>query len=258
MRTHSRARRTVTVCLAVVVASSLSAGCVGLGGGGEKLYNSLRGVETVVVAPMMNLSTNPEVDTVAFTEALASELAQVEGLSVVPLGRVYQYLSVNRMSTVGSPEEARSLAKVFRAQATLVAAVTEYDPYDPPRMGLSVQMYTDGTLPSAQGTAGFDPVAAARAAVPFPVTDDASSRPRDVVSRVFSGRSTEVQELAKLYAKRRLADDSPYGWRRFLVDQREFQRLCCYGVIREMLGESAREAQPTTIIIGPENRKWPK
>lgn len=257
METHSRTRRRSGACVAPWLMVWLT-GCIAFEGGGEKLYNSLAGVQTVVVAPMMNLSTSANVDTVEVTKAFASELEQVEGVNVVPLGRVYQYLSVNNMATVGSPEEARALAQVFKAQATLVGAVTEYDPYDPPRMGLSVQMYAVAGLPAASGSEGFDPVSSARSAVPFPVTDDASGRPRDMVSRVFSGRDLEVKNLAKLYAKRRLSDNSPYGWRRFLVDQREYQRLCCYGVIREMLGEESRQAQPTAIKIGPDARKWPK
>jgi len=261
MRTHSSVRRTVMVCplLAVLLPA---AGCIGLEGGGEKLFNSLTGIHTVVVAPVMNLSTTASVDTIEVTNALASELQQVEGINVVPLGRVYQYLSHSSTAatpgTVGNAEEARALAQVFKAQATIVAAVTEYDPYDPPRMGLAVQMYTAAALPPALGTSGFDPVASSRSAVPFPVSDDQANRPRDVISRVYSGRDLDTKRLARLYARQRMADNSPYGWRRFVVDQRAFQRLCCYGVIREMLGEQGRKPADTAIIIGPDGKKWPK
>ena len=261
MTTHSTHRRAGTVCLLLVVLAS-ACGCVALEGGGEKLYNSLTGVHTIVVAPVMNLSTTAAVDTIEVTNALASELGQVEGINVVPLGRVYQYLSqvstTGVAGTVGNAEEARGLAQVFKAQATIVAAVTEYDPYDPPRMGLAVQMYTTGAVPPATGSAGFDPVSSSREAVPFPVTDDAANRPRDMIHRVYSGRDLDTKALAQLYARQRMADGSPYGWRRFLIDQRAFQRLCCYGVIREMLGEEGRKPAKTSIIIGPGAGKWPK
>ena len=106
--TRSPVRRVAIVCLLAAAATACS-GCIGLERRGERLYNSLGGVKTVVVAPMMNLSTNPRLNMVDMTEAFASELEQVEGLHVVPLGRVYQYLSLNNMATVGSPAEARAL-----------------------------------------------------------------------------------------------------------------------------------------------------
>jgi hypothetical protein len=257
MRTHSRLAR--AACLGLLAAAlALPAGCISIQPGGEKLFNSLNGIQTVVVAPMMNLCTSSDVDMLEVTNAFASELQQVEGLNVVPLGRVYQYLSANRMATVGSPEEARALAQVFKAQATIVGAVTEYDPYNPPRMGLAVQVYTVGQVPPAVGSSGFDPVEASRSAVPFPVTEEAANRPRDYINHIFSGRNKEVEDLARLYAARRKSDGTPYGWRRFLVDQREFQRLCSYGIIREMIGESGRMPQPASIKVAPQRHEWPK
>lgn len=254
MLTHSRTRPALAVCLWVATSVAVpGCGLIKVGPGGEKLYNSLTGVETVVVAPVMNLSTSADLEMLDVTNALASELGQVEGIRVVPLGRVYQYLADNKMRTVGSPEEARALAAAFKAQVAIVAAVTEYDPYDPPRIGLAVQMYSASTLPSPGGTAEFDPVEASRSAVPFEVSDDASKRPRDMIVRVMSGRDADVERLARIYAARRSADADPYGWRRFIVDQREFQRLCCYAVVREMMGVEGRRTKLLRIKVAPDH-----
>jgi hypothetical protein len=248
--------------LAVTVAVAALGGCAPITDRievrGEKLFNSLSGVNTVVVAPMMNLSTNRDVDLVETTNAFASELQQVQGLTVVPLGRVYQYLAQSKVATVGSPEEARQLAKAFGAQACIVAAVTEYDPYNPPRVGLTVQMFTVGELPPPRGTPGFDPVEAEQAGVPLAAPQTGESRPRDVLSHVFSGRNVEVEHLAQKYARERMTDSTPFGWRRFVADQHEFVRLCCYGMIREMLGEQGRAARMPGINVGPGSGKWPK
>jgi hypothetical protein len=242
MLTHSRICRALAFCLCIVAGvAAPGCGLIKVGRGGEKLYNSLTGVETVVVVPVMNLSTSADLDMLGVTNALASELGQVKGLTVVPLARVYEYLAANKMRTVGSPEEAKAVAAAFKAQVTLVAAVTEYDPYDPPRMGLAMQMYATSSLPAPGGTAEFDPVEASRSGVPFAVSGDASKLPRDMVVRVLSGRDAAVEQLARTYAATRDADASPYGWRRFIVDQREFQRLCCYAVIRDMMGLEGRQ-----------------
>jgi hypothetical protein len=228
------------------------------GGCGEKLYNSLNGINTIVVAPAMNLSTNPDIDLVEVTNTFFSELQQVQGLTVVPLGRVKQFLTDNKMATVGSPEEAKQLAAAFKAQACIVLAVTEYDSYNPPRVGLAMQMYTVGGLPAASGTPGFNPVDAERSAVPFNVPAEVAAKPRDSISLIFSGRNDDVEQLAKKYSQERMADNTPFGWRRSIVDQHEFLRLCSYGMIREMMGKDGRRTVLSRINIGSGSGNWPK
>ncbi|MBN2584543.1 MAG: hypothetical protein JXL80_15885 [Planctomycetes bacterium] len=252
--THSRTRRLAVACLASVAAVAL-AGCT-VRRGGERLSNPFPSIKTVVVAPVMNLSTTPHLDMIEVTNNLTSELQQVEDLTVIPIGRVYDYLASQEMATVGSAEEARALAQVFKAEAVIVAAVTEYDAFTP-RMGLAVQLYTAAPLGS-EGGAVFDPVEGSRSAVPFAVGEDPSGRPLDMVSRVYSGQSSDVEDLARIYVRERQSDASPYGWRRYVVNQHEFQRLCCYAVIRELLGEEGRKARWPHIKIGPDAGKWPK
>ncbi|HOI53959.1 MAG TPA: hypothetical protein PLP01_01785 [Phycisphaerae bacterium] len=253
--THSQVRRLALSGPAAVAAVAL-AGCTARLGG-ERLVNPFPQIRTFVVAPVMNLSTTARLDMIEVANALSSELQQVEGVTVVPIGRVYEYLASQQMATVGSPEEARALAQVFKADAVIVAAVTEYDPFVPPRMGLAVQVYTSSPL-GPEGGATFDPVESSRAAVPFPLGDEAASRPLDMVSRVFSGAETDVENLARVYARERQSDASPYGWRRFVVNQHDFQRLCSYAVIRELLGAEGRKMRWPHIKIGPEATKWPK
>lgn len=255
-RYRTRSLRTTVVATVLLVSCAVLAtatGCYHVDRRGERLVNSLPAVRVVVVAPMMNLSTNPHVDLVAMSNAFYSELSQVEGLTVVPISRVYEYLVRQEQATVGSPEEARALAAVFGADATIVVAVTEFDSYNPPRMGIFAQLYRK----SADVGSTFDPVAAARNAAEFSLDDDRLRRPQDQVSRIFSARNRDVEELAKIYAIERLSDGSPYGWRRFIVAQDEFVRLCSYGVIREMLGPKGRVELPDKVKIGPSPQGWP-
>ena len=202
----SQSARLLLLTCAFLAAAAASTGCAHVDRRGERLVNSLPGIRVVVVAPLMNLSTNPHVDLVSVTNAFASELAQVDGLTVVPMGRVYQYLAQQEQATVGSPEEARALAAVFGADATIVAAITEYDAYYPPRTGMAAQLYRSSVAESSN----FDPVMAARNAAEFSLDDAALRRPQDQVSRIFSARNRDVQELARIYSYERLADDSPH------------------------------------------------
>ncbi len=39
----------------------------------------------------------------------------------------------------------------------------------------------------------------------------------------------------RAFAGGRDADDSPYGWRRYVVSQQEFIRFCCHATIHSLL-----------------------
>src|SRR5690554_3454583 len=102
-RHRTRSLRTTVVATVLLVSCAVLAtatGCYHVDRRGERLVNSLPAVRVVVVAPMMNLSTNPHVDLVAMSNAFYSELSQVEGLTVVPISRVYEYLVRQEQATV--------------------------------------------------------------------------------------------------------------------------------------------------------------
>lgn len=170
---------------------------------------------TVVVAPVLNLSGSDTFDPYHVTDLIASELTTFPGMTVIPINRTLGELAAQGKTKVETPAEAIALARAFSADATLVAAVTEYDPYEPPTVGLIMQWYE-------------------------PVMDDLGPQltapgPRYQAQRVFSATDETVRDEIKHFAAQRDANKSPYGWRRWVQSQELYVRYCGWALIRTML-----------------------
>ena len=192
--------------------------------------------QVVVVAPVLNLSNNTDWDPLKVTDILASELQTFPGIVVIPVNRTLAALALRGLTGVETPQDAVDLAREFNADATLVAAITEYDPYDPPRVGLIMQWYAVHRRPPRPD---FDPVIASRqAAETTPTAEFArdASVPLYQVQRVFSAADRAVIKDIKSYAKHRDGHDSPYGWKIYTNSQELFVRYCCWAAIRPISG----------------------
>jgi NAD(P)H-dependent FMN reductase len=187
-----------------------------------------------VVAPVLNLSGSEDFDPLKVTDLLASEALSFERVSVVPVNLALAELQRQGKCSVETPEDAVELARTLGADATLVTAVTEYNGYYPPVVGLTMQWYSAGGEP---GRTGFDPVAASRATGSGGVelSDDGRLGPRWQVQRVFNAAHEQVLKEIRSFAAQRDADQSPYGWRKYVCCQELYVRYCGWAMIRTML-----------------------
>ncbi len=208
-------------------------GCAAKRGGVEPLVvpNPVLGAATIAVAPAVNLSGSTDFDPDRFADLMAGELMHAERVSVVPVSRVLAVLSVQGTDRVKSPRHASEIAALVGADAILVFAVTEYDPYDPPSVSISAQLFAANPRP-AYGA---------------PLTDHGddtvrrdgreSSAGRLVAEsqRRFDASHADVVQEIREFARQRNGDDSPFGWRRYVVSQQHFIQYCCYSTIRRLL-----------------------
>lgn len=188
---------------------------------------------TIAVAPALNQSGSRDFDANRFSDLMASELTYSAGVSVVPVSRVLAVLAQNGDKSVRNAEHALAIGKTLGVDAVLVYSVTEYDPYDPPSIGLTCQLY--GSRPGASQRSA-DPVALSRRAM-LTASEDRTAA-RGLVSqmqRVFDASHDSVVRDVKRFARKREGDATPYGWRKHVVSQQHFIRFCCFSSIRELL-----------------------
>ena len=190
----------------------------------------------IAVAPALNHSGSQDFDPLRLADLMASELAQWPGVRVIPLNRVLAQLAAEGKERIESPAHALKVMERVGADGIVVFAVTEYDPYLPPVMGLTAQLY--GLGPEQAG--GFDPVAASRQASPFEA-GAYRELPRAEYHRVFNSSDEAVQREIRRFALRRDAEDSPYGWRKFLASQENFWRFCCAVTTRELIRQEVTQ-----------------
>lgn len=186
----------------------------------------------VAVAPALNHSGSRNVDPVAFADLMFSELNQVPGLRVLPVNRVLAQLESESRTAIESPGHAFSMIDRLGADAIVVFAITEYDPYEPPVVGIAAHLYGYGPAEPS----GFDPISASRAPSPVEAAEgEFTWFPRAEYQRVFHGSDAEVVAEIRRFAERRDADNSPHGWRKFLATQENYLRFCFATAAQELI-----------------------
>jgi hypothetical protein len=198
--------------------------------------NPTFGAVTVAVAPAVNLSGSTAFDANRVADLMAGELMHAERVSVIPVSRVLAVLSAQGTDRVQSPTHAGEIAAQVGAEAILVFAVTEYDPYDPPSLAISAQLFAADPPPTHRAPRG-DPGT--------PVSQDAAHAggAGHVLAQTqqrFDASHADVVDDIRGYARLRSADESPYGWRRYVVSQQHFIEYCCYATVRGLLNGQSR------------------
>ncbi len=192
----------------------------------------------IVVAPVLNLSNHAQLDMLKITDVVASEFLSFGEVSVVPVNLTLAALARRGQVRVETPQEAVDLAREFGAAATIVTAITEYDPYDPPRLGIVMQWYPAEDSLGYSG--GLDPVSASRQAgeVGYEPGAGAPPTPYVQVQRVYNAADEDLLDEIRDYGGEREGHSSPYGWRRYVASQELFVRYCCWSTIRTILTRS--------------------
>jgi hypothetical protein len=206
-----------------------------------RIANTRFADRTVAVAPAINLSGSRDFDPDRFADWMAVELGFADDLTVIPVSRVLAVLAAQGLDRIQTPAHALELCDWLGADAILVLAVTHYDPYDPPGIGITAQLY--GKRPgTGGGTTGSD-----RASTATAPSGRAADDPEPLAhfQRVFDGSSQFVVADIQKFARNRGGEKSPYGWKKYLVSQQHFIRYCCNATIQALLSgeEEVRVAE---------------
>jgi len=197
----------------------------------------------VAVPPARNLSNSGNWDPVRVADELSAALMEVPGIEVIPVNRTLGALHVLGLDELESADDAYALMEQTGADAAMVAAVTEFNPYDPPRVALTVQWY-DGVRPEPVGA--VDPVALSRASTTV-APRPAERRPIAQVQRVYDAADQKLLADLRDFALRRDGRDSPYGWRAHAKSTALFIRYISCSVVETILQQAVeiRDVEPT-------------
>ena len=96
------------------------------------------------VAPAIDLSGQDQADPILQADLLYQQLQQVQGLTVIPVNRVADVYASLGIDGVQSPQQASIVCELLGCDGLVVATVTAYDPYNPPKFGASLQLFRAG------------------------------------------------------------------------------------------------------------------
>ena len=209
------------------------------------------------VAPLHNESGSRSVDTLRLTDRLVAHVERVDGIDTLPLNRVLATMQRMEMPAVTSVNDALALRRTLHVDAVVAGTVSAYDPYDPPKLGLIVELYHVG----ADDTRGVDIRGISRAATdrdarPHREGDAGPAQPVVRVSGYFDAADPNTRAKLEAYGKQHSVTDKdktrtglftkydPIGPRLYRISTDLYGDFATFQVVRRLIRAEARRLAP--------------
>jgi len=185
------------------------------------------------VAPAVDLSGQPQVDPILQADLLYLQLQQVQGLTVIPVNRVIEVFATLRLDRIQSEAQAALVCDLLDADAILIPTVTAYDPYNPPKLGASLQLFRK---PGAYSRpTNIDPYELSRAATPGPADGITPISGAVQAVGIYDAANGSVREKLESYAAGRNEPGGPMGPREYMMSMDRYVGFVYHDLIRELL-----------------------
>jgi hypothetical protein len=181
----------------LLVALTALAGCHVMGGiVRPKPRNSLAdiGIRRVAVV-MLNATKDATVDALEAAEIFSTELQQFQDVEVFPADVAHMAVMENRLAI---PEQADLLGRALNVDAVIVGFLTDYQPYDPPRVGILFMVYAARPR-GVESSVGH------------------AAKPIVMMEKVYDADQKKVADDVKQFAEDRNSQKTPLAYRQYLV-----------------------------------------
>jgi hypothetical protein len=184
------------------------------------------------VAPTVDLS-GENIDPLLQSDIVYNQLQQVRGLTVVPVNRVVEVYASLKIAQIQSEEQAAVVCDLLGCDALLVPTVTLYDPYNPPKVGASLQLFQKSW--SFARPPNVDPRELSRQAAPelnqsLPATGGFLQ-----VVGMFDASNGTTREAMWMYAEGRNDPKGPLGPKEYLVNMDRYCGFAYSALIKDLL-----------------------
>ncbi|MEO1584443.1 MAG: hypothetical protein AAFR96_07720 [Planctomycetota bacterium] len=226
-----------------IAAAVALAGCQGPGLTPPRVttspYDSSVGEALWAVVPLRNDSGTTILNLDALSDAVVRSCQQIEGVRCLPLNRVLAEMRGLGMTSVASPSEARVLADRLGVNGLIIGAVTAFDPYDPPRIGLALALEGGQAFLGDPGGISVDELrgSVVGSAPGNGATARFRSLPSASVAVVFDGRNHGTQMELRRYARGRHEPGSAGGWRTYLKSMPLFTEFAAHAAVSRLVDE---------------------
>lgn len=207
------------------------------------------------VLPMDNQSGVSFVDPARLADHVAQALQQIRGIEVVPVNRSLEAMARLNLARIDSVTQVHAVMQALDVDGVILGTVTAWDPYEPPRIGLSLSLYSRQIPPNG----AFDPRALTYAPVSTALPGEVRfDQPVSQVSDVYDAANGTILLTLEHFAEGRTAPHSPSGWRRYLLNMDLYSQFVTHEAVRRLLREEqARLAGPASEArVDEPNRQW--
>ncbi|MEM6553865.1 MAG: hypothetical protein AAF750_17240, partial [Planctomycetota bacterium] len=200
------------------------------------------------VAPLRNETGTSHADGNRAADHLITQLNRVIGLEVLPLNRTLATMATLGVGSIDSREQALALKAALGVDALVTGTLTAFDPYNPPKLGLTLELYAQPAPNWDQ--ASVDPRLLTSAAVDRNATTPGPLQPQTqpvtAIAGFYDGRSDAIRDRIQRYARQHgEGDTNPFAFRLYLLSMDLFTEFAAYQVTEQLiLAETLRLAPP--------------
>jgi hypothetical protein len=192
-----------------------------------------RQTQTWAVAPVLNLTGYQNVDPLLQADLLYQQLQQVEGITAIPVNRVAETYAALHLDRVQSDEQAAIVCEQLGCDALLIATVTAFDPYNPPKFGAALQLFY--RQKQADRAAAVHPRELVRRATP-PLSQPLPATGAFVqVVGMFDASNGSTRRELDDFAQGRTDPAGPLGAREFLLNMDRYCGFAYAMLIADLL-----------------------
>lgn len=205
------------------------------------------------VVPFANESGTSTADSYRFAEQYAQQLEQVEGFSVISLNRSLEAMKQLELIRVATLADANSLMQALNVDGLIVGTITAYDPYDPPKCGAAIQLFLRKSITANK----INPrdITHAPTENHLPTTAYQNMKPASQFSGYFDAANGSVIKRLRDYAVGRIPDDSPSGWRRYILSMDLYTEFVSHELMRRLFAAEwsrLRKTKTDAITSNPQ------
>lgn len=206
----------------------------------RQLFLPMANTQVWAVAPVANLSGINDVDPLLQADLLYAQLQTVAGVKAIPVNRVLEVYASLQIDGVQSEKQAALVCDLLGADGLIVATVTAYDPYHPPKVGVSLQLFTRNG--GAIRSSGIDPRELSRMASP----GNTESLPYDAqllqVVGIYDAANGSIREKLLSYADGRNDPIGPMGAKEYFASMDRFSSFVYHDLLEQLLPRLATYA----------------
>jgi len=165
-------------------------------------------IRLVAILPFFDETGNSSFDGEAFGAILASEFVKASGVRVIRPAQIRAAL--NPGEKVLSIDDALRVARRLGADTVLACSVTDYDPYDPPRVAVHAQLLrAESRAMSAEDVDRLIQSASWQKG-PLPISRAKAGHALAAFEEVYDARDRSTRRLLSSYAERTSLRETDY------------------------------------------------
>jgi hypothetical protein len=226
--------------------------------GGHKLW---------AVAPLRNESGTLEVDGAALADDLSRQLENASHIDVLPVNRVIAAMELLGPQGLSDPRAADRLIELLNVDGLVVGTVSHYDPYDPPKLGMALELFVSERIRREHADA-IDIQQLSRAATDGQATPRHTrprAEPTSSVSGFYDAAAPDVRRKMQHYATNRDSMDWPNDdpikrilipqtdphWHHYRISMDLYREFVSYAMARRLLEAESRRLTPLATNTAP-------